>query len=225
MPRRVGFERDRVAGFSIIFAAFCAALVISWKASKSVQPNVAQVPAPPTTDGLPGYPSKVDPVAVLRRARSLTERDQLRRILATSVASDGTVDLHQPAASIRYEFDSAPGEGPEAPRPPGTVRPNHFCGRQTVQVRATGIVAEPDQPMAPCRPSAGEPLPEPRCTPKQLWALALERGAPPDARAVIEYYRAHGGPAWRFSLAAPAVRFAMYGDCERELEGSAARPL
>ena len=217
--------RDRVAGFSIIFTAFAAALVISWKASEAVKPNIAKEPAPPTHEGLAGYPGQVDPVATLSRAQQLTEREQLRRIVATGVAPDGSVDLQLPSSTIRYEFDSAQGEGPEAPRPAGTVRAMHYCGRQAVQVRHDGIYAEPDQPRAPCRANAGAPLPEPRCTPARLWAKARELGAPASGRATIEYFRANDGPAWRFSMPEARINFTVFGDCERELRGKAARPL
>jgi len=183
------------------------------------------VPAPPTAEGVAGFPEHVDPLSTLARARSLTEREQLRRITLVGVGSDGTVDLGQPHASIRYEFDSAAGEGPEAPRPAGTVRAVHYCGRQAVQVKSDGIVVEPDQPKAVCRPSSGEALPQPRCGPRELWSLALQRGAVADGRATLEYYRAQEGPAWRFSLANPRVQFTMYGDCEHELHGDSGRPL
>jgi hypothetical protein len=218
-------ERDRVAGFSIIVAAFAAALVISWKASEAVKPNVAPEPAPATDEGLAGYPGQVDPVLTLGLARGLTERDQLRRIVVTGVAENGTVDLERPGAAIRYEFDSAQGEGPEPPRPAGTVRAVHFCGRQTVNVRKDGIYAEPDQPRAPCRVNAGAPLPEPRCDLGRLWAMARERGAPASGYAAVEYFRAHDGPAWRFSLPEAKISFVVFGDCEHELKGKAARPL
>ena len=223
--RRIPIERDRIAGFTIIFAAFSAALVVSWKASEAVRPNLAAAPAPPTAEGLAGFPTHVEPVSTLARARALTAREQLRRITSVGVGSDGTVDLAQPHASIRYEVDSAAGEGPDAPRPAGTVRPVHYCGRQAVQVDSEGIAAEPDQPKAPCRPSSGEALPLPRCGPRELWSLALQRGALADGRATVEYYRAKEGPAWRFSLANPRVQFTMYGDCEHELEGDSGRPL
>ncbi len=218
-------KRDRLAGFSIIFIAFSAALVISWKASDAVKPNIAREPAPPTSEGLSGYPSRVDPLETLALARELSERDQLRRIVANGVRADGTIDLDAPHSSIRYEFDSALGEGPEPPRPPGTVRHARYCGRQSVQVTRAGIFADQDQPRAPCRPLAGEPLPEPRCTLQQLWSRALERRAPSDGRATIEYYRAHEGPAWRFSIPSASVSFTLFGDCERELSGKPARAL
>jgi len=218
-------QRDRVAGFSIIFVAFAAALVISWKASDAVKPNVAPPPGPPTSDGLAGYPSRVDPVGALGTARALTGREQLRRIVAAGVAADGTVDLERANATIRYEFDSAQGEGPEPPRPAGTVRSVHYCGRQTVHIGRDGIFADPDQPRAVCRHNTGSPLPEPRCTPARLWALARDRGAPNSGVASIEYFRAHGGPAWRFSLPEAKVGFTVFGDCERELKGKDARPI
>lgn len=186
---------------------------------------MARPPAPPTTEGLVGHPAQVDPIAALPLAQQLSERDQLRRIAATGVGSDGTVNLELPAAGVRYEFDSAKGEGPEAPRPPGTVRHARYCGRRTVQIERNGIAAEPDQPKAPCRSRSGEPLPEPRCSLRQIWAHALKRGAPAEARATIEYFRAHEGPAFRFSLPEPRVNFTLFGDCERELKGKAARPV
>jgi hypothetical protein len=219
------WRRDRVAGFSIILASFAAALVISWKASDAVKPRVAAEPGPPTAEGLDGYPSRVDPLAALRAARSLTERDQLRRIVASGVSSDGTVDLERAQSSVRYELDSAAGEGPQAPRAPGTLPRGTHCGRQTVHVRRKGIQAAPDQPRSPCAASHGEPLPEPRCSLRQIWQVAIERGAPPDGRASIDYFRAHGGPAWRFSMQGSRVRFTLFGDCETELTGKAARPL
>lgn len=225
--RRFGLtlDRDHKIGFSILFIAFCAALIVSWKAGEAVRPKVAQPPAPPTSEGLSGFPDRVDPLAALALAHSLSEREQLRRILIQGVGSDGTVDLSAPGAVVRYELDSAAGEGPEPPRPAGTVRQAHYCGRQSVLIRSDGIAAEPDQPRAMCRPSWGEPLPDPRCGPKELWQLALKRGARPEARANIDYYRAQEGPAWRFTLPESQLHFTMYGDCEHELQGAGARPL
>jgi hypothetical protein len=164
-------------------------------------------------------------VVTLDLAQRLTAREHLRRIVASGVASNGTVDLERPSATIRYEFDSLQGEGPEPPRPVGTVRAVHFCGRQTVNVKREGIYADPDQPRAPCRANTGEPLPEPRCTTDRLWAQARQRGAPDTGYATIEYFRAVDGPAWRFSLPEAKVNFTLFGDCERELRGKGARPL
>jgi hypothetical protein len=225
-PAELGaYRRDRIKGFSIILVAFTAALIISWKSSEAVRPRIAATPDPPTVEGLAGYPTSVDPLATLAVARGLTERTQLRRIVAAGVAADGTVDLTNPRSSIRYEFDSARGEGPEAPRPAGTVPRARHCGRQTVHLKKTGIYASVDRPQSACRPRWGAPLPDPRCSLSQLWALAIERNAPADAQATIDYFRAEEGPAWRFSIQGSRVRFTVYGDCETELKGKAARPL
>jgi hypothetical protein len=210
-------------GFAIIGAAFVSALAISWKSSQSVRPNLAEEPAPPTTEGLKGFPDRIDAIESLALAETLTERRQLRRIWASGVASDGTVDLNAPNASVRYEFDSARGEGPEAPRPLGTVPRGPYCGRQTVNITPQGIFSDPDNPTARCAPDAGDALPEPRCTLQHIWQTAVARGADAKGRAVIEYYRSNAGPAWRFSMAGSSVRFSVYGDCERVLAGSDAR--
>jgi hypothetical protein len=217
------FARDRLVGFAIIGVAFLGALAISWKSSQSVRPSVAEEPGPPTSDGLMGYPDRIDAVQALERAEALTERRQLRRLWASGVASDGTIDLRVPNASVRYEFDSKRGEGPEPPRPPGTVPRGPYCGRQTVNIGPNGIFAEPDNPTARCAPDAGDALPEPRCTLQRIWQTALSRGADREGRATIEYYRANGGPAWRFFMAGSSVRFTVYGDCETLLTGSQAR--
>jgi hypothetical protein len=215
--------RDRWLGFSILSVAFVGALGISWKSSRAVRPSVADPPAPPTSAGVEGFPERVDPVSSLELAESLTERRQLRRLVATGVASDGTVDVRRADASISYEFDSKRGEGPQPPRPAGTVPRGVYCGRQTVKIGKDGVYAEPDHPTARCTPEVGDALPEPRCAPERVWRAAIERGAPRDGKAVIEYYRAVEGPAWRFSIPGTPLRFVLYGDCERELKGEAAR--
>jgi hypothetical protein len=81
-------------------------------------------------------------------------------------------------------------------------------------------VADPDQPGAPCNVQH-DPLPTPRCGPKEVWQAAIHRGVPADRLANIEYYRASAGPAWRFDVPGGA-HFALYGDCDRELAGTEA---
>jgi hypothetical protein len=70
---------------------------------------------------------------------------------------------------------------------------------------------------ATCSSHPLDPLPEPRCTPAAVWQRAIERGASKDRVAHIEYYRSTAGPAWRFEQLGSRVRFALYGDCAREL--------
>jgi hypothetical protein len=85
-------------------------------------------------------------------------------------------------------------------------------------VSKEGVGAEPDLVGLPCTPSP-EPLPAPRCGPKQVWESALKHGAQADQLATIEYFRSITGPAWRFTVNGqkPLV---FYGDCDRELTGT-----
>jgi hypothetical protein len=92
------------------------------------------------------------------------------------------------------------------------------CGRQNIDIRRDGIVADPDAADTICSPHPVDPLPEPRCTFADVWLRALARGVPKERFAHIEYYRSSAGPAYRFEAPHPRGRFSVYGDCQRELE-------
>jgi hypothetical protein len=212
--------RDRATGLIIVAAAFIAALSISWWArTKAI--SGAEPPAPPTTSGLVGFPTRFDAVASLDSARGITKRDRLRGISLTGAKSDGTVDVSRPGATVRYTFSSNRGEGPQPPRPPGTMPKRNSCGRQSVLVKADGMVADKDQPDHPCL-DRGDALPSPRCGPKEVWKHAITKGAPADKLATIDYLRATAGPAWKFQIPGTPHEFVLYGDCERELMGAEA---
>src|SRR6185369_1854721 len=142
-----------------------------------------------STLGLVGFPNAIVPTQTLARARELTPRNLLRAITAESVKSDGTVDVASANGRVRYQFQYAPGEGPEPAREPGTLARRQSCGRQNVEVRRDGIVADPDAADTICSPHPVDPLPEPRCTFADVWARALARGVPKERFARIEYYR------------------------------------
>ncbi len=211
-------RRDHVAGILILSVAFLAALSISWWAKVESTPQVSVPPDPPTTAGVLGFPDRVEPVANLGAARRLTSRRLLRGIVADGVRSDGTVDVTT-RGRVRYSFQSAPGEGAQPPREPDTLPRRLYCGKQSVEIGANGIGAEPDQTMVSCTSAPDEGLPEPRCTPQQVWAQAVQRGVPTEEPARIEYFLARGGPAWRFVYAGqnPVHRFVLDGDCARVL--------
>jgi hypothetical protein len=215
-------RRDRMMGLLIVGVAFLAALCVSWWARGIASPESAHPPGPPTADGVAGFPHKVDAVGTLEAARSLTKRLELRGIAATGVRSDGTVDVSRPGSRIRYVFSSGRGEGPQPVRPPGTLPKRASCGRQNIHVKTEGMVADPDQASAPCPVERGDPLPSPRCGPKEVWQVALRRGAPASHLASVDYFRAAGGPAWRFEIPGTPHTLVLYGDCERELSGSEA---
>jgi hypothetical protein len=81
------------------------------------------------------------------------------------------------------------------------------------------MYADVDQPTTLCS-ARNQPLPDPRCGPKEVWNAARERQIPMDGRAHIDYFRAQAGPAWRFEIPGTTHRFTLYGDCGRELTGA-----
>ena len=109
------------------------------------------------------------------------------------------------------------------PREPGTLARRNYCGRQNVDVRVDGLAADVDAADAACALHPPDPLPDPRCSLADVWARALARGVTKDRLAHIEYYRASGGPAFRFE--APHARFTLSEDCKREFEGREAANL
>jgi hypothetical protein len=213
-------RKDRLRGLVIVGLTFILCLFVSVWARKRATPVFSAPPAPPSTVGVVGFPSRVDVVKTLARAREVTPRTQLRGITAENVTSEGTVDLAgERPPRVRYTFASAQGEGPEPVREPGTLARRPSCGRQSVVLRKDGIVAETDAAEAVCAQHPTDPLPDPPCGLAEVWAHALSLGVPKEKLARIEYYRASAGPAWRFEAPHASGRFSLSGDCKRELEG------
>ncbi|HYP98475.1 MAG TPA: hypothetical protein VER96_07370 [Polyangiaceae bacterium] len=211
-------QMDRLRGLVIVGATFVLCLLISVWAKRRSLPVLSLPPAPPSSVGVVGFPNSVDSVKSLARARQLSQRNLLRTITADGVKSDGTVDVTTPNGRIRYGFQSAMGEGAEPPRQPDTLARHPYCGRQNILVGKEGMFGEPDDAGATCAPHPLDPLPEPHCSTADVWAHAIGRGVPKERLAHIEYYRAVGGPAWRFEAPHPRGRFTLYGDCQRELD-------
>src|ERR1041385_1903933 len=187
-------KKDQRMGVLIVGVAFAAGLSISWWARTKSSPAGIAERSPPITDGVSGFPHKTDPVAALDRARSPSPRTQPRGRAMWGVSSDGTVDVSEAGHRIRYVFGSARGEGPQPPRPPGTLPRRDFCGKQNVHITADGMSADPDQPSYPCNAQRAEPLPDPRCSTKALWQEAIRPGAPADRKASIEDYSSQAAP-------------------------------
>lgn len=206
-------------GLVIVAVSFAICLALSIWAKEKSRPETSEPPGPPTVAGVVGYPTEVDAVDSLPAARKLSKRPILRGIVLDGVQSNGTVDVSEGPGRVRYTFQSVAGQGAQPPREPGTLPKRVTCGRQNVVVRKEGLVAEPDQADYPCPPATLEPLPEPQCTPRELWRIARKRKVPRDRAAHIEYFRAKAGPAWRFEISGTSHRFTMYGDCKRELTG------
>jgi hypothetical protein len=214
-------RRDKIVGLAIVGVTFVLSLALSIWAKHASRPETSAPPGPPTTVGVPGYPYRVDVVGTLAAARAATKRSLLRGIVIDGVRSDGTIDVSEGPGRARYVFQSAPGRGPQ-PAPTAQGSRGVYCGRQEVHLRNEGLVAVPDQASVPCPPRVVEPLPDPQCSVAAIWAHALKKGIAADRLARIEYFRANGGPAWRFDVRDGGKRFVLYGDCRRELKGHAA---
>jgi hypothetical protein len=213
-------RRDKVVGLGIVAAAFGVSMLLSLWAKHASTPPISDEPAPPTTVGLEGFPSQVDPWAVLPLARGLTDRPLFRGFVADKVQPNGLMDFSDTATRLRFSFQSLPGQGAQPERPAGTLPSRAYCGRQSVSVRQDGIVAEPDKASFPCPSTTPKALPDPRCRPDALWKLAKKKGATDKRPARIEYYESKKGPAYRFSIPGTKHRFVVAAkDCKRELKG------
>jgi hypothetical protein len=209
-------RRDRLAGLLVITLVFFACLGFTYWAERVAQPEHSVPPAPPTSEGITGWPKAVDPLRQLDRARGLTRRALLRRAAIDRVNPTGTVDVTARGTRAAYLFQSAPGEGPQPVHEPGTLPRRHFCGKQQVVLDGRGIGAEPDVPAERCPPHFSDALPDPQCTLREVFKRAVELGADPATTADIQYYRARVGPAWRFEQRGRATLW-IYGDCGRSL--------
>ena len=214
-------QRDKWIGMAIVGVTFVLGIAISLWAKHASRPETSGPPGPPTTSGIHGWPYKVDVTSTLPGARAVTKRNLLRGFTAEGVRPDGTMDLTEGPGRARYVFQSAPGQGPQPGGEIGPLPRRPLCGRQDVQLRKEGLVADPDQPNVPCPPKVVDPLPDPQCSLGTIWQFALTKGIRTDRLARIEYYRANGGPAYRFEQQETGARFVLYGDCRRELKGAA----
>jgi hypothetical protein len=212
-------ERDKRHGLVIVLSAFVIGIGISAWAKHASRPETSEPPGPPVTEGVVGFPDRVDVVKTFAAARAMTKRTLFRGFSAEGVRSDGTIDVSEGSGRARYAFQSPPGLGPQPPLEPGTLPRRQYCGRQDVRLRHEGLVLEEDRADSPCSARHPEPLPDPQCTLAQVWRHAIAKGIPSDRLARIEYYRARQGPAWRFEASDTGDAFVLYGDCKRELTG------
>lgn len=169
-----------------------------------------------------GNPRAFDPFAALPEIRAkVGEKAALMEIEANYVKSDGTLDLkasYKPAPNATYTFILPLDETPKDAPPIGAGRGPNDVWTQRVTVR----VYEPGQRRHVRRISGGSSaeysyhnegmdidrgtaamgnldraLSEPRLNAKEMWKVALERGADKDAVANIEYE--YGGYTFRIS--------------------------
>ncbi len=210
-------KRDHMLGLLIVGAAFALGVLISRDSHERSEPEFSQEPAPPTTEGLVGFPNSVDVLQGLEMARALTPREHLVRIHALGVRANGHVDLTQAGARVRYLFQSEKGQGPQSQRPPGTLARRHYCGQQAVDISSVGIGAQRDRPATDCEPEFRS-VPTPTCGPEQLWQVAKQKGAGERQRAKVEYIPGPNGPVWNFRIEGTDVDFTTGPDCTTLVE-------
>jgi hypothetical protein len=220
MPPDPKRSLDRIIGLLIVAVSFALCVALSIWAKEKSRPETSEPPGPPTIDGVIGYPTNVDAVDSLPAARRLSKRPLLRGFVLDGVQSDGTINVTEGPGRVRYSFQSPAGHGPQPHREPGTLAKRVTCGRQNVVLRKEGLVAEPDLADYPCTGANAEPLPDPKCSAREIWRLAKKRRVPRDRLAHLEYFRSKAGPAWRFEITGTPHSFTMYGDCKRELTGA-----
>lgn len=213
-------RRDKILGMSIIAGTFLACLGLSLWAKRESMPELAEVPAPPTTEGLPGFPNRVKPWDLLERARSLTPRALFRGFVAEGVRADGTLDFTQPGTRLRYSFQSLPGQGPQPPREGGTLPERTYCGTQSVRVGKEGIFAEHDKTELPCPSKDPKALAVPeKCSIEDVWELAREKKLTDKPATQIEYFESKRGAAYRFTQGGRERFVVQAKNCSKELRG------
>src|SRR5262245_16486777 len=173
--QQIARERDKRHGLVIVLSAFVIGIGISAWAKHASRPETSEPPGPPVTDGVVGYPDRVDVVKTFAAARAMTKRTLLRGFSAEGVRSDGTIDVSEGPGRARYAFQSPPGLGPQPPLEPGTLPRRQYCGRQDVRLRHEGLVLEEDRADASCSGRHTESLPDPQCSLADVWRHALSK--------------------------------------------------
>ena len=212
-------KRDRLLGLTIIVFSFAGCMGLSVWGMRVSTPKPAPAPSPVSQEGIPGYPNAVRPFAVVERARGLTVRQKFQGFEAEGVRRDGTVDVTAGESSIRLAFQSPQGRGPQPEREPGTLPDRRYCGTQSVIVDSRGISALEDRAKVPCGGRDIVDLATPKaCTIEDLWAVADKKKMGKRGTARVEYFNAHGGPAFRFVKDKRSFVISAR-DCKKELKG------
>lgn len=175
---------------------------------------------------LSGDPARFEPFASVSDIRSkIGVGARLKSIEARYVRSDGTMDLnarYKPAPNVTYEFVMPLDKEPENAPPIGAGRSPGDVWLQTVTVK----VYEPGQRRhvqrisgasrssysytnegmdvdrgTPSMGSIKESLDEPKISAKEMWEIALKKGADKDAVATLSYEE----DGYRFTIAGSRV--------------------
>src|SRR5262245_5011220 len=94
-PQQLARERDKRHGLVIVLSAFVIGIGISAWAKHASRPETSEPPGPPVTEGVIGFPDRVDVVKTFAAARDMTKRTLFRGFTAEGVRSDGTIDVSE----------------------------------------------------------------------------------------------------------------------------------
>lgn len=220
--------RDKFAGMAVIAITFVLCLILSFWAKRHSAPVGAEEPAPPTKEGLAGYPNSVHPFELLERARQVTPRSHFQGMVAEGVRADGTMNFEEKGTRLRFAFQSPSGLGPQPVREGGTLPVRSYCGKQSVRVTEQGIYADPDVTDMPCSGKTLDALELPEsCSLAQVWSFAKEhKKVDPTKVAKIEYYNTpKKGPAYRFFIKGKELFSLSARDCQKTLKSKDSRGL
>jgi hypothetical protein len=166
---------------------------------------------------LPGWPSALDPVAMLPEMRARVGRGEAFELGSLEVrylGSSGKLDITGKGYTpmLTYQFVHHPPAPAEAARPLGVPSPSRpVATAVVVTIDRTGLATETDV-MAILAP---RPVPPPRCSTAQVWAAAIAHGAPQAALATLRYRLGNEGAGrWTFEIAETDIRLEIAdGSC------------
>lgn len=212
-------RHDIFFGLGVLVFAFVACLGLSLWAMNEATPQEVPKPVPPTADGLPGFPTQVKPLELVRRAREFTARSVFVGMTIRGLKKDGTVDLTDESHTVRYSFQDPRGIGFQPMRKGGTLPTRTYCGKQSVRLTSEGIGATADTPAVPCAGSGPEALPPPVCKMSDLAKVAEKRKIVLAGGVQLDYFKSRAGPAYRIKHGSKQVTI-LGSDCKTVLRGT-----
>lgn len=214
-PERRG---DMLLGLGVLLFSFLACLVLSLWAMHEATPQEIPKPAPPSPEGVVGFPTRVKPFELVVQARALTDRTLFVGLTVRGLEKDGTLDLTDESHNVRYAFQDPRGIGRQPTRKGGTLPARTYCGKQSVRLTIEGLGAVMDTPATPCAGSGPEELPPPTCKMSVLWKIAEKKKVNPDGGVQLDYFRSRAGPAYRIKHGSKQVTISGT-DCKTVLRG------
>jgi hypothetical protein len=215
-------QRDRWRGAFVLSLALLLSFSITLWAKDQLRLRKSQSTALSVLRGVELWPERVDALKSLNVARKVSQLSSLRGIALDGVKADGTIDLGQAKAAIKYVFQSERQRNVARPTARRPNPSNWACPKQVVKLRHEGLTVEPVHLDASCESNQKDVLPAPRCSPKEVWSRAISKGAPKKATAHLEYYRGVLGPVWKFQIPEAKFNLLLSGDCKRELSSEQA---